>query len=233
MSLPFNIAIDGHSSCGKSTIARSIAEKYGMRYIDTGAMYRAITLYCMRSNIIQNKEVDLGLLQNSLVEITINFEYNSDSKKSETFLNNENVEDLIRGIEVSENVSIIAQIKEVREKLILLQKEIGKSKNVVMDGRDIGTKVFPDARLKIFVTAKAEIRSQRRFDELKVKGERVTFDEILQNLNERDDHDTNREINPLTQAEDAVLIDNSALSIKDQNDLIYNLINTKNNESNY
>lgn len=233
MSLPFNIAIDGHSSCGKSTIARSIAEKYGMRYIDTGAMYRAITLYCMRSNIIQNKEVDLGLLQNSLVEITINFEYNSDSKKSETFLNNENVEDLIRGIEVSENVSIIAQIKEVREKLILLQKEIGKSKNVVMDGRDIGTKVFPDARLKIFVTAKAEIRSQRRFDELKVKGERVTFDEILQNLNERDDHDTNREINPLLQAEDAVFIDNSALSIQDQNDLIDNLINTKNNESNY
>ena len=233
MSLPFNIAIDGHSSCGKSTIARSIAEKYGMRYIDTGAMYRAITLYCMRSNIIQNKEVDLGLLQNSLVEITINFEYNSDSKKSETFLNNENVEDLIRGIEVSENVSIIAQIKEVREKLILLQKEIGKSKNVVMDGRDIGTKVFPDARLKLFVTAKAEIRSQRRFDELKVKGERVTFDEILQNLNERDDHDTNREINPLLQAEDAVLIDNSILSILDQNDLIDNLINTKNNESNY
>ena len=233
MSLPFNIAIDGHSSCGKSTIARSIAEKYGMRYIDTGAMYRAITLYCMRSNIIQNKEVDLGLLQNSLVEITINFEYNSDSKKSETFLNNENVEDLIRGIEVSENVSIIAQIKEVREKLILLQKEIGKSKNVVMDGRDIGTKVFPDARLKIFVTAKAEIRSQRRFDELKVKDERVTFDEILQNLNERDGHDTNRDINPLIQAEDAILIDNSALSIQDQNDLIDNLINTKNNESNY
>ena len=233
MSLTFNIAIDGHSSCGKSTIAKSIAQKYGMRYIDTGAMYRAITLYFMRNDIIKNKQVDFALLSDSLDKITINFQFNSELKKSETFLNNENVESIIRGFEVSDNVSIIAQIKEVREKLILLQKAIGKSKNVVMDGRDIGTKVFPDARLKLFVTAKAEIRAQRRFDELKVKGERVTFDEILQNLNERDDHDTNREINPLTQAEDAVLIDNSALSIQDQNDLIDNLINTKNNESNY
>jgi len=172
-------------------------------------------------------------LQNSLDEITINFEYNSDLNKSETFLNNENIEDLIRGIEVSENVSIIAQIKEVREKLILLQQEIGRSKNVVMDGRDIGTVVFPNAKLKLFVTASSEVRAKRRFDELVIKGDRVTFDEILKNLNERDDHDTNREINPLLQAEDAVLIDNSALSIQDQNDLIDNLINTKNNESNY
>jgi cytidylate kinase len=233
MSLTFNIAIDGHSSCGKSTIAKSIAQKYGMRYIDTGAMYRAITLYFMRNDIIKNKQVDFALLSDSLDKITINFQFNSELKKSETFLNNENVESIIRGFEVSDNVSIIAQIKEVREKLILLQKAIGKSKNVVMDGRDIGTKVFPDARLKLFVTAKDEIRAQRRFDELTVKGERVTFDEILQNLNERDDHDTNREINPLLQAEDAVLIDNSVLSIQDQNDLIDNLINIKNNESNY
>lgn len=233
MSLTFNIAIDGHSSCGKSTIAKSIAQKYGMRYIDTGAMYRAITLYFMRNDIIKNKQVNFALLSDSLDKITINFQFNSELKKSETFLNNENVESIIRGFEVSDNVSIIAQIKEVREKLILLQKAIGKSKNVVMDGRDIGTKVFPDARLKLFVTAKAEIRAQRRFDELTVKGESVTFDEILQNLNERDDHDTNREINPLLQAEDAVLIDNSTLSIQHQNDLIDNLINTKNNESNY
>jgi len=227
MSLTFNIAIDGHSSCGKSTIAKSIAQKYGMRYIDTGAMYRAITLYFMRNDIIKNKQVDFALLSDVLDKITINFQFNSELKKSETFLNNENVESIIRGFEVSDNVSIIAQIKEVREKLILLQRAIGKSKNVVMDGRDIGTKVFPDARLKLFVTAKAEIRAQRRFDELTVKGERVTFDEILQNLNERDDYDTNRDINPLMQAEDAVLIDNSALSIQDQNDLIDNLINTK------
>lgn len=233
MSLTFNIAIDGHSSCGKSTIAKSIAQKYGMRYIDTGAMYRAITLYFMRNDIIKNKQVDFVLLSDSLDKITINFQFNAELKKSETFLNNENVESIIRGSEVSNNVSIIAQIKDVREKLILLQKAIGKSKNVVMDGRDIGTKVFPDAKLKLFVTAEAEIRAQRRFDELKVKGERVTFEEILQNLNERDDHDTNREINPLMKAEDAVLIDNSALSIKDQNDLIDKLINIKNNESNY
>ena len=227
MSLPFNIAIDGHSSCGKSTIARSIAEKYGMRYIDTGAMYRAITLYCMRNKIIQNKEVDLGLLQNSLDEITINFEYNSDLKKSETFLNNENVEDLIRGIEVSENVSIIAQIKEVREKLILLQQEIGKSKNVVMDGRDIGTVVFPNAKLKLFVTASSEVRAKRRFDELVIKGDIVSFDEVLGNLNQRDEHDTNRKINPLIMAKDAVLIDNTDLSIAEQNSKIDKLIYSK------
>ena len=227
MSLPFNIAIDGHSSCGKSTIARSIAEKYGMRYIDTGAMYRAITLYCMRNKIIQNKEVDLGLLQNSLDEISINFEYNSDLKKSETFLNNENVEDLIRGIEVSENVSIIAQIKEVREKLILLQQEIGKSKNVVMDGRDIGTVVFPNAKLKLFVTASSEVRAKRRFDELVIKGDIVSFDEVLGNLNQRDEHDTNRKINPLIMAKDAVLIDNTDLSIAEQNSKIDKLIYSK------
>ncbi len=227
MSLPFNIAIDGHSSCGKSTIARSIAEKYGMRYIDTGAMYRAITLYCMRNKIIQNKEVDLGLLQNSLDEIAINFEYNSDLKKSETFLNNENVEDLIRGIEVSENVSIIAQIKEVREKLILLQQEIGKSKNVVMDGRDIGTVVFPNAKLKLFVTASSEVRAKRRFDELVIKGDIVSFDEVLGNLNQRDEHDTNRKINPLIMAKDAVLINNTDLSIAEQNSKIDKLIHSK------
>ena len=198
-----------------------------MRYIDTGAMYRAITLYCMRNKIIQNKEVDLGLLQNSLDEISINFEYNSDLKKSETFLNNENVEDLIRGIEVSENVSIIAQIKEVREKLILLQQEIGKSKNVVMDGRDIGTVVFPNAKLKLFVTASSEVRAKRRFDELVIKGDIVSFDEVLGNLNQRDEHDTNRKINPLIMAKDAVLINNTDLSIAEQNSKIDKLIQSK------
>ncbi|MDP7567506.1 MAG: (d)CMP kinase [Flavobacteriales bacterium] len=227
MSLPFNIAIDGHSSCGKSTIAKFIAEKYGMRYIDTGAMYRAITLYCMRNNLIQNKKVDLGLLQNSLDKITINFEFNAVLKKSETFLNNENVEDLIRGIEVSENVSIIAQIKEVREKLILLQQEIGKSKNVVMDGRDIGTVVFPNAKLKLFVTASSEVRAKRRFDELVIKGDIVSFDEVLGNLNQRDEHDTNRKINPLIMAKDAVLINNTDLSIAEQNSKIDKLIQSK------
>ena len=227
MSLPFNIAIDGHSSCGKSTIAKSIAYKHGMRYIDTGAMYRAVTLYCMRNGIIKNHLVDLDNLLKSLDEISLNFEFNSTTKKSETILNGENVEGLIRGIAVSDNVSIIAQIKEVREKLIALQQEIGKSKNVVMDGRDIGTKVFPDAKVKLFITARAEIRAQRRYDELLKKGDNVSFNEILKNLNDRDAHDINRKINPLVQAKDAILIDNSDLSLKDQNILIENLINNK------
>ena len=227
MSLPFNIAIDGHSSCGKSTIAKAVASKYGMRYIDTGAMYRAVTLYCMRNNIITNKDVNLASLVVELDKITINFVFNAETKKSETILNGENVEQIIRGFEVSDNVSIVAQIQQVREKLIALQQEIGKQCNVVMDGRDIGTKVFPDAKLKLFVTASAEIRAQRRYDELKKKGEKVTFEEVLGSLTLRDDHDTNREINPLLQAKDAILIDNSELSIQKQNALIDDLITNK------
>ena len=227
MSLPFNIAIDGHSSCGKSTIAKAVASKYGMRYIDTGAMYRAVTLYCMRNTIIINKEVDLVKLLNVLDKIIINFEFNTTTKRSETILNGKNVEQIIRGLEVSDNVSIIAQIQQVREKLITLQQEIGEQGNVVMDGRDIGTKVFPDARLKLFVTASAEIRAQRRYNELVKKEEGITYKEVLANLTQRDNHDMNREINPLIQAKDAILIDNSELSIKKQNDLIGNLIATK------
>jgi cytidylate kinase len=227
MSLPFNIAIDGHSSCGKSTIAKAVASKYGMRYIDTGAMYRAVTLYCMRNNIINDKKVDLSVLISKLDEITINFVFNAETKGSETILNGENVEQIIRGFEVSDNVSIVAQIQQVREKLIASQQEIGRERNVVMDGRDIGTKVFPDAKLKLFVTASSEIRAQRRYDELKKKGEKVTFEEVLGNLTQRDDHDTNRKINPLVHAKDAILIDNSDLTIQKQNALIDELITTK------
>ena len=227
MSLPFNIAIDGHSSCGKSTIAKAVASKYGLRYIDTGAMYRAVTLYCMRNNIINDKKVDLSVLISKLDEITINFVFNAETKGSETILNGENVEQIIRGFEVSDNVSIVAQIQQVREKLIASQQEIGREGNVVMDGRDIGTKVFPDAKLKLFVTASSEIRAQRRYDELKKKGEKVTFEEVLGNLTQRDDHDTNRKINPLVQAKDAILIDNSDLTIQKQNALIDELITTK------
>jgi len=233
MSLSFNIAIDGHSSCGKSTIAKSIANKYHMRYIDSGAMYRAVTLYFMNNQIIENGVVKFSNLLVSLPGISIDFEFNLQTNQSETILNGENVESVIRGIEVSENVSIIAQIKEVREKLITLQKCIGKSKNVVMDGRDIGTKVFPAAKLKLFVTARAEIRAQRRYDELVKKDARVTFEEVLKNLNDRDRHDINREINPLVQAKDAVLIDNSDMSIEDQNSLIEDLIKSKKNENYY
>jgi len=227
MSLPFNIAIDGHSSCGKSTIAKAVASKYGMRYIDTGAMYRAVTLYCMRNKIITHKEVDLDKLLNILDKITINFVFNAVTKQSETILNGENIEQIIRGSEVSDKVSIVAQIQQVREKLIALQQEIGKFKNVVMDGRDIGSIVFPHAKLKLFVTASEKIRAQRRYDELVEKEENITYEEVLDNLTQRDDHDTNRKINPLIQAKDAILIDNSDLSIQKQNDLIDDLITTK------
>ena len=224
MSLPFNIAIDGHSSCGKSTISKAVASKYGMRYIDTGAMYRAVTLFCMENNIISNKEIKLNLLIEEIDNITINFIFNSETKLSETILNGKNVEQIIRGFNVSDNVSVVAQIQQVRDKLITLQQEIGSDKNVVMDGRDIGTKVFPDAKLKLFITADAEIRAKRRYSELKRKGEKVTFEQVLANLNLRDDHDMNRIINPLVQADDAILIDNSNLSINEQNNLIDNFI---------
>ena len=224
MSLPFNIAIDGHSSCGKSTISKAVASKYGMRYVDTGAMYRAVTLFCIENNIFSNKEIKLNLLLEKIDDIKINFVFNSEKKISETILNGKNVEQIIRGFKVSDNVSIVAQIRQVREKLIALQQEIGEQGNVVMDGRDIGTKVFPDAKLKLFVTADSEIRAKRRFHELKRKGESVTFEQVLGNLTLRDNHDTTRKINPLTQAYDAILIDNSNLSIEEQNTLIDNLI---------
>ena len=224
MSLPFNIAIDGHSSCGKSTISKAVASKYSMRYVDTGAMYRAVTLFCMENNMISNKEVKLNLLLSEIDNITINFVFNAETKLSETILNGKNVEQTIRGFKVSDNVSVVAQIQQVREKLITLQQEIGRQGNVVMDGRDIGTKVFPDAKLKLFVTADAVIRAQRRYDELKKKGEKVTFEQVLDNLTLRDDHDTKRKINPLIQADDAILINNSNLSIEKQNILIDDLI---------
>ena len=224
MGLPFNIAIDGHSSCGKSTISKAVASKYGMRYVDTGAMYRAVTLFCMENNMISNKEVKLNLLLSEIDNITINFVFNAKTNLSETMLNGKNVEQIIRGFKVSHNVSVVAQIQQVREKLINLQQEIGRQGNVVMDGRDIGTKVFPGAKLKLFVTADAVIRARRRYDELKEKGEKVTFEQVLDNLTLRDEHDTKRKINPLIQADDAILINNSNLSIEKQNALIDNLI---------
>jgi cytidylate kinase len=201
-----------------------VASKYGMRYVDTGAMYRAVTLFCMENNMISNKEVKLNLLLSEIDNITINFVFNAETKLSETILNGRNVEQIIRGFKVSDNVSVVAQIQQVREKLITLQQEIGRQGNVVMDGRDIGTKVFPDAKLKLFVTADAVIRAQRRYDELKKKGEKVTFEQVLDNLTLRDGHDTKRKINPLIQADDAILINNSNLSIEKQNILIDNLI---------
>jgi len=224
MSLPFNIAIDGHSSCGKSTIAQSIAKKYGMRYIDTGAMYRAVTLYCMHNEIIKINTLNIDLLKSHLKNISIDFQFNLVNGESETILNGKNVEPFIRSIEVSDHVSLIAQVKEVRDKLIVLQKEIGKNNNVVMDGRDIGTKVFPNAKLKLFITASVEIRAKRRYDELVNKGDDISFNKILQNLNQRDKNDIKRKINPLIMAKDAVLIDNSFMTIKDQDIKISELI---------
>ena len=222
MSKKINIAIDGHSSCGKSTIAKSISQKFQMRYIDTGAMYRAITLFCLQNNLISDGVVNNESLKKHLESINLGFEYNSENKVSETFLNGENIEDKIRGLQVSENVSFVAKLPFVRKKLVVLQQEIGKEKNVVMDGRDIGTKVFPDAEIKFFVTADVKIRAKRRFEEMNSKD--VSFDQILNNLKMRDENDTSRETNPLRMAEDAVLIDNSEKSLEQQNIFVFSEI---------
>ena len=222
MSKKINIAIDGHSSCGKSTIAKSISQKFQMRYIDTGAMYRAITLFCLQNNLISEGVVNNKGLKKYLDSINLGFEYNSQNQVSETFLNGENIEDKIRGLQVSENVSFVAKLPFVRKKLVVLQQEIGKEKNVVMDGRDIGTKVFPDAEIKFFVTADVKIRAKRRFEEMNSKD--VSFDQILNNLKMRDENDTSRETNPLRIAEDAILIDNSEKSLEQQNIFVFSEI---------
>ena len=224
MSRKINIAIDGFSSCGKSTIAKAISMKYKMRYIDTGAMYRAITLYCIQNNIIVNGVVNIDMLKSNLSNINVEFVYDLKEEMSHTILNQINVEDEIRGIEVSENVSIIAKIQMVREKLVFLQQKIGEQKNVVMDGRDIGTKVFPDAEVKFFITADAEVRAGRRLRELQLKNEEVSFTQVLDNIEMRDSNDTSRKINPLKMAEDAILIDNSQISLEEQNILIFSHI---------
>lgn len=224
MSRKINIAIDGFSSCGKSTIAKAISMKYKMRYIDTGAMYRAITLYCIQNNIIVNGVVNIDMLESNLSNINVEFVYDLKEKMSHTILNQINVEDEIRGIEVSENVSIIAKIQMVREKLVFLQQKIGEQKNVVMDGRDIGTKVFPDAEVKFFITADAEVRAGRRLRELQLKNEEVSFTQVLNNIEMRDSNDTSRKINPLKMAEDAILIDNSQISLEEQSILIFSHI---------
>jgi cytidylate kinase len=224
MSRKINIAIDGFSSCGKSTIAKAISMKYKMRYIDTGAMYRAITLYCIQNNIIVNGVVNIDMLESNLSNINVEFVYDLKEKMSHTILNQINVEDEIRGIEVSENVSIIAKIQMVREKLVFLQQKIGEQKSVVMDGRDIGTKVLPDAEVKFFITADAEVRAGRRLRELQLKNEEVSFTQVLNNIEMRDSNDTSRKINPLKMAEDAILIDNSQISLEEQNILIFSRI---------
>ena len=224
MRKKINIAIDGHSSCGKSTIAKAISKKYQMRYIDTGSMCRALTLYCINNKIMLNDKVNIDLLLLSLSKIDVHFNYNFDTEECQTYLNGDNVESQIRGIEVSERVSLIAEIKEVREKLIKLQKQIGKGSNIVMDGRDIGTKVFPFAEIKFFVTASAELRAKRRHHQLIKKNSDITYPQVLENLKKRDSHDSNRLINPLKMAEDAILVDTSDFTIEQQNQFIFNYI---------
>lgn len=218
------IAIDGYSSCGKSTLAKSLAQKLHYHYIDTGAMYRAVTLYCLRNNIIYQSVINMEALIEALPKISVSFVYNAETKLSEVFLNEEHVEKDIRTMEVANHVSAISSIKEVRIKMVMLQREMGKNKGVIMDGRDIGSHVFPDAELKLFMTADEDTRTQRRLDELSSKGEFHSFDDVKQNLKKRDFDDTTRKENPLIQAKDAVVIDNTDITKEEQLDYVIKLI---------
>lgn len=213
------IAIDGHSSCGKSTMAKELARKLGYIYVDTGAMYRTVTLYAMRNNLFDSEgEVLTDELQKQMSNIKVSFCINKETGRPDACLNDECVENTIRSIEVSNHVSKIAAIPFVREAMVDQQRRMGAEKGIVMDGRDIGTTVFPDAELKIFVTASARVRAQRRYDELQQKGMPADFDEILKNVEERDYIDSHREVSPLRQAEDAILLDNSDMTIPQQNE---------------
>lgn len=219
------IAIDGHSSCGKSTMAKQLAKQIGYVYVDTGAMYRAVTLYAMRNGMFPDEGIREGELEKAVKngDIQISFRFNPNTGRPDTYLNNEKVEDEIRQMAVSNRVSRIAALPFVRALLTEQQQAMGKEKGIVMDGRDIGTAVFPQAELKIFVTASAKVRAQRRYDELmnKAKSEeekaKLNFDEILKNVEERDYLDSHRESSPLRQAEDAVVLDNSEMTIEEQN----------------
>lgn len=210
------IAIDGHSSCGKSTMAKDLAKEIGYIYIDTGAMYRAVTLYALQNSLITETGIDEKALQQKMGDIMITFQLNEDTGKPDTYLNGVCVEQEIRTMEVSKYVSPIATLGFVREAMVDLQRLMGEAKGVIMDGRDIGTVVFPDAELKIFVTASAEVRAKRRYDELLAKGETCDFDEILANVMERDRIDSTRAISPLRKADDAILLDNSHMTIPEQ-----------------
>ncbi|PJJ08008.1 cytidylate kinase [Flavobacterium sp. 1] len=219
------IAIDGFSSTGKSTLAKQLAKHLGYVYVDTGAMYRAVTLFAMQNNCIGIEFLDKDKLVNSLPTIKLSFKFNSELGFAEMYLNDVNVETEIRTLEVSSFVSAIAAISEVRSKLVEQQQEMGKEKGIVMDGRDIGTVVFPNAELKIFMTAGADTRAQRRFDELQAKGDSVSYEEVLKNVVERDYVDTHRDDSPLVMAADAIEIDNSYLDRKEQFDAVLELVN--------
>ena len=212
-----SIALDGYSSTGKSTMAKSLAATLGYGYVDTGAMYRAVTLYGLRHAMIAGGKVDEAALVNALPQVAVSFAPSADGR-NETYLNGENVEGEIRGMEVSGAVSAVAAIGAVRRHLVTLQQAMGRDGGIVMDGRDIGTVVLPDAELKVFVTASAEVRAQRRYDELRSKGDTTTtYEQVLANVTERDRIDTTRAESPLRQADDAVVLDNSHMTIKQQN----------------
>ena len=210
------IAIDGFSSTGKSTVAKQLANALEYIYVDSGSMYRAVTLFALRNQLVDDKDPEFSKLIDRLPEIKLQSVHNQELGYSEIFLNGENVEKEIRTLAVSEYVSQISVIKEVREKLVTLQRELGKEKGVVMDGRDIGTVVFPDAELKIFITASPDIRAKRRYKELLDRGDRVDYEQVLKNIRERDFIDSHREFSPLKRAEDAIELDNSELSLEEQ-----------------
>ncbi len=210
------IAIDGFSSCGKSTMAKDLAREVGYIYIDSGAMYRAVTLYSIENGIFDGDVIDTEKVKKAVKDIQISFRPNPETGRPDTYLNGVNVENKIRTMGVSSKVSPISALDFVREAMVAQQQAMGKEKGIVMDGRDIGTTVFPDAELKIFVTATPEIRAQRRFDELKAKGQEGSFEEILENVKQRDYIDQHREVSPLRKADDALLLDNSNLSIEQQ-----------------
>ena len=210
------IAIDGYASCGKSTMAKELARKIGYIYIDSGAMYRAVALYCIEQGLFEDNRLDVEALQRHIDDIDITFVLNPETGRPETFLNGRNVERDIRGMAVSDKGSYVAAVGFVRRKLVALQQAMGREKGIVMDGRDIGTVVFPDAELKIFLTASPEVRARRRVDELRAKGQKVSYDEVLHNVRERDRIDETREVDPLRKADDALLLDNSTLTLEQQ-----------------
>lgn len=223
------IAIDGFSSCGKSTMAKDLARKIGYIYIDSGAMYRAVTLFCLENGLIRNGKIDEEQLRDKISDIHIEFRLNPETGLPETWLNGVNVEQKIRTMEVSNNVSPVSALAFVRHAMVAQQQEMGLKKGIVMDGRDIGTTVFPDAELKIFLTASPEVRARRRVDELIAKGETVSFEEVLENVKNRDHIDQTRTESPLRKADDALLLDNSHLTIPQQDEWLlaqYNRIIT-------
>lgn len=228
MKHKINIAIDGYSSCGKSTIAKAVARELNYVYIDTGAMYRAVTLYALQHGYIRpDGSIDEEGLIRALDLVLINFKYNTETMQYETHLNGQNVEREIRSLQVSNHVSPISNIKEVRQKLVRLQKRIAEAKGVVMDGRDIGTVVLPEAEAKFFMTADSTVRAQRRYEELKSLGVITTLDEVLRNVIARDEYDTSRSNDPLRKADDAIVIDNTHLTIEEQFLFVLNTIKKK------